>query len=256
MTFRSAVIATIIGALSLVLPGLASASDMKTIAAATFKLYDASGDGFCSTTFLKNDKDGALFLTAAHCADGKGFSVRKQTVDPKNLRDILSEEVVYLKAVKTLAKKDIAVLQALDKSIEFPQKPVDFASIDEANTLEIGNDLLIAGYPAALAKAITKVQFTGKIAGLASLDLDADTPVYQVTGGVAGGNSGGGLYAQFGGEWKLIGTTTAMRRDNAIMSFFQTAETVAEALRGYGVGTTTVAAPVEPVKPSLRTDDR
>lgn len=255
MTIKRAVIAFVIGVLGVVAPSIASASDMKTIAAATFKLYDASGDGFCSATFIKNDKDGALFLTAAHCVDDqKAISVRKQNVDPKQLRDVLSEEVVYLKAVKTLTKKDIAVLQAKDKSIEFSERSVDFASIDEANTLEIGNDLLIVGYPAAQAKAITKVQFTGKVPGIEAFDWD--DPIYQVTGGVAGGNSGGGLYAQFGGEWKFIGTTSAMRRDNAIMSYFQTAETVAEALRGYGVGTTTVPAPIEPAKPSLRTDDR
>lgn len=248
-----------IGACSF-LSAAANASSLKDITAATYKLYDGAGEGYCSTTLIKNSdgKEGAIFLTAAHCADEKGMNVRVQHIDPKNLRDVLSEEVVYVKAVKTLKTKDIAVLQALDKNSQFSVgKTVDIATVDEANTLSVGDDLLILGYPSAEAKAVTKTLFTGKVPGIEELGWDKDSPVYQVTGGVAGGNSGGGLYAKFGDEWKLIGTTSAMRTDNAIQAYFQTAETVNEALRGYGVSIKVTPEPSPAaVKGSLNIDER
>lgn len=209
----------------------AKASDLATITAATYKLYE--GDrGICSVTFLKNDKDGALFLTAAHCVDGSNFNIRKQVLDPKNLRDVLSEEIYYVKAVRTLVKKDVAVIQLTNKDLKIPAPTVDIATVEEAAALKTGDQLIAVGYPAASYVSVTNGTFVGKVPQVFP-DLDQDTPMYQTTVPVAGGNSGGALYARIGDTWKMIGTTTGMRTDNSVMTWFQTSETVNEVLKGY-----------------------
>lgn len=241
--------AAIAGLVAVAVVNPAKASDLATITAATYKLYE--GDrGICSVTFLKNDTDGALFLTAAHCVDGSNFNIRKQVLDPKNLRDVLSEEIYYVKAVRTLVKKDIAVIQLTNKDLKISAPTVDIATVEEAKALKTGDQLIAVGYPAASYVSVTNGTFVGKVPQVFP-DLDQDTPMYQTTVPVAGGNSGGALYALFptGDDpvpgkayervegkdftWKLIGTTTGMRTDNSVMTWFQTSETVNEALKGY-----------------------
>ena len=211
----------------------AKASDLPAIAASTFKLYE--GDrGICSTTFLRNDKDGAMFLTAAHCVDGTGLNVREQTLDQKDLKTVLSEEVFYVKAIRTLKKLDVAILQTMDKSATFTAPGVDIAAPAEANeALKFGDKLIVVGYPAAEALSVTEGPYTGTVPVPGAVANDLDAPMYQTTVPVAGGNSGGGLYARIADTWKLIGTVTAKRMDNDIMTFYQTAETVDTVLKGY-----------------------
>lgn len=241
-------IAASLFAASLFTTAPASASDLQTIASATFKLYDghAPADGMCSVTFIGNDERGALFLTAAHCVEGgEDYNVRRLKLDQKDLMTPLSAEVYYVKAVRTLKSKDIALLQVRDKDVNFYETVPDVATVEEANTLRIGDELRVVGYPAAEVLTITSGEFAGKRSNVfAPAGLDKNTPIYQTTVGVAGGNSGGGLYAKFDGEWKLIGTTTGKRRDNEVMTFFQTSETVHEVLTGFYPTHETVATPV------------
>lgn len=225
------------------------ASSMKDIASSTFKLY-SEDHGICSVTFLHNDNDGALFLTAAHCVDEPSLNLRRQKIDPKDLKTVLSESIYYVKAVRTSKAKDIAILQVIDKSVDFYEAPVDIATVEEAAKLSVGDPVMVVGYPAAEALSITKGEFTGKVPPIMGLS----DPIYQTTAPVAGGNSGGGLYAQFGSEWKLIGTTSAKRTDNDIMTYFSTAETVNEALRGFA--SKTPVATIPDPRAGLRIDER
>lgn len=210
----------------------AYASEITTIGPATYKLYGGT-DAHCSMTLVKNEKDDVVFLTAAHCvdADDDTMNLRKQVYD-KDLRTVIGEEVYYLKAVKTIKNKDIALLKVKMTDVQFDEAVVDIASVDEANKLKFGQDLIVVGYPAAETLSLTKGTFAGKIPSPFS-ELDKDTPMYQTTVPLAGGNSGGGLYAEFDGTWKLVGTVTGMRRDNSVMTYMQTVETVHEALRGF-----------------------
>lgn len=231
LTYYIAAMAAIMLLILAVAP--AGASDLPSIAASTYKLYE--GDrGICSVTFLKNDKDGALFLTAAHCVDGGDrLNVREQTLDQKDLKTVLSENISYVKAVRTLKQKDIAIIQTMDKGSTFTAPGVDIATPTEANgALKFGDKLIVVGYPAAEALSVTEGTFAGKVAQVFS-ELDKETPMYQTTVPVAGGNSGGGLYARIGDTWKLIGTVTGKRTDNDVMTWMQTAETVDTALKGY-----------------------
>jgi S1-C subfamily serine protease len=216
----------------------AGATTLQEAAAATFKLHDGT-DGICSMTFVGNDENGAIFLTAAHCVDEPKspdpkntspveykLNVRLLTVNDKF--SVTDEEVHYLKVIRRLADDDTALVQAVNKEFALPIAPVEIASVEEADKMTFGQDLIVLGYPAAEEKSITKGNFTAKRAGV--LDVKEQ---YQTTVPVAGGNSGGGLYTMFGDEYKLIGTTSAKRNDNEIMTYFSTAAGVKRTLAGF-----------------------
>jgi V8-like Glu-specific endopeptidase len=221
----------------------AHAASLETSADATYKLY-ADGRGICSIQHIKNVDEGALMLTASHCIQGdkdtkyslhlenRGTSVGPKDVQTLEIRD---ERVFYLRVLRDDPKGDVALLVTKSKTAGAELgDPIDLATVDEANTVKFGDDLIVLGFPAAAEKTITKGQFTGKINGV--LDTQYN---YQTNIPVAGGNSGGGLYANFWNpkdgtaDWKLIGTTFAKRSDNDIMTYFSVAEAIKEITAGY-----------------------
>lgn len=223
------------------------ASSLKEAADATYKLYQGN-DGICSMTFVGNDEDGAIFLTARHCVDGKDLNFRVQKLNDKY--EVIGEEIHYLKVLRQVKDDDTAILQVTDKTVALAIPAVEIATPDEAKSLEFGQDLVVLGFPAADQKSVTKGNFTAKVKGVLGV-----TEQYQTTVPVAGGNSGGGLYTDFcvdttpndnnsvaTCEYKLIGTTSASRIDNTIMSYFSTAEAVKRVLAGYLHNTS--AAPI------------
>lgn len=221
---------------ALFMTGAASATDLQTAANATYKLYE-NGDGMCSAQHVKNIDEGAVFLTAAHCVDGKtaDYSIKIEnqgtSVGPKDQQsfEVTDERVFHVRVVRANEKSDVGVFITKSKTAGAELgDPIDIATPDEANSVKFGDDVIVLGFPAAEEKTITKGQFTGKINGV--LDLQYN---YQTNVPVAGGNSGGGLYAKFGEDWKLIGTTSASRRDNSIMTYFSVNEAVWDALAGY-----------------------
>lgn len=224
----------------------ANASTIKEAADATYKLYQGN-DGICSMTFVGNDAEGAIFLTAAHCVDGSELNFRTQKLNDKY--EVLSEEIHYLKVLRSTTKDDTAILQVTDKDVALAQAAVEVATPEEASKVEFGQDLIVLGFPAADQKSITKGNFTGKVKGVLQTQEQ-----YLTTVPVAGGNSGGGLYAQFDGEYKLIGTTSAKRRDNDIMTYFSTADAVKRVLAGF---LNTSAAPInKETLPGGRVDEK
>jgi V8-like Glu-specific endopeptidase len=220
----------------------AFAASLETSAAATYKLY-ADGRGICSIQHIKNVDEGALMLTASHCIQGEKdtkYSLhlenRGTSVGPKDVQtlEIKDERVFYLRILRDDPKGDVALLvtKSATAGAELGD-PIDLATVDEANTVKFGDDLIVLGFPAAEQKTITKGQFTAKINGV--LDTQYN---YQTNIPVAGGNSGGGLYANFPGKdgaanWKLIGTTFAKRNDNDVMTYFSVAEAIKDITAGY-----------------------
>lgn len=189
----------------------ALASDMKTAAQATFKIYDGN-QGMCSATFYRNDPAGALFITAGHCVIDKGdYNLREQNAvigaDGMDY-ETLSEQVYYVKAVKTLKAEDVALIQVKDKAITFDVKPVDFATAADLQQLEVGSPIMAVGYPAGGELTVSKGEFTGQVPGLPSIDVKG--PLYRTTATVIGGNSGGGFYMEVNGDYKYLGTVNAI----------------------------------------------
>lgn len=203
----------------------ASASSMKEAADATYKLYDGTR-GTCSMTYVGEDKNGEdFFLSAAHCFRGSGnYNVRFQTTDEDF--NVLKEEIYYVNPVRTLKSKDVVLVKSKMKG-DFGT-PVDVATPEEFNP-EIGDETITIGYPGADVLTLTRGNFTGVVPGI----LGIDTPLYRATPGVKGGSSGGGLYAKFGEEWKLVGTTLGMRRDSEFMNYFTNIESVDTVLSHY-----------------------
>jgi len=219
------------------------AASLETSANATYKLYQDER-GICSIQHIKNIDEGALMLTASHCVhdaaktvkfnlrlDNQGASVGPKDEQSLEVRD---ERVFYLRVLRDDPKTDVALLVTKTKTAGAELgDPIDLATVDEANSVKFGDDLIVLGFPAAEQKTITKGQFTGKVNGV--LDTQYN---YQTNIPIAGGNSGGGLYANFPGKdgvanWKLIGTTFAKRNDNEIMSYFSVAEAIKEITAGY-----------------------
>lgn len=220
------------------LAGAAHSTTLAEAAAATYKLYSGADAG-CSSTFIGNDDKGAIFLTAAHCVDApksRSPSATDPEVFPVNVRiqtfndnfSMTNEEVYYLKVLRRSTDDDTAILQAVNPEFTLPIAAVELATPEEADKIEFGQDLVVLGFPAAEEKSITKGNFTAKRAGVLGVKEQ-----YQTTVPVAGGNSGGGLYTLFGDEYKLIGTTSAKRRDNDIMSYFSTAGAVKRITAGF-----------------------
>lgn len=230
-----------------ILTNCANASSMKEAADATYKLYE--GDrGICSMTFVGNDAGGAIFLTARHCVDGEKLNFRVQKLNDKY--EVLGEEIHYLKVLRQIKDDDTAILQVTDKDVALSIAAVDLATPDEAKGIEFGQDLIVLGYPAAEEKSITKGNFTAKTKGVLGV-----TEQYQTTVPVAGGNSGGGLYTKFGDEYKLIGTTSAARKDNDIMTYFSTADAVKRILAGF-LNNTSVSPINKDTLPGGRVDEK
>ncbi len=217
------------------------AASLETSANATYKLYE-DNEGICSIQHIKNVDEGALMLTASHCVQAKKstFSIhlinQGTSVGPRDEQslEIKDERVFYLRVLRDDPKSDVALLVTKSKTAGAELgDPIDLATVDEANSVKFGDDLIVLGFPAVKEKTLTKGQFTGKINGV--LDTQYN---YQTNIPIAGGNSGGGLYANFPGtdgvaNWKLIGTTFAKRSDNDVMTYFSVAEAIKEITAGY-----------------------
>lgn len=176
----------------------AFAASLETSANATYKLYEG-GTGICSIQHIKNVDEGALMLTASHCVhdatkdtklsirlENQGTSVGAKDVQTLEIKD---ERVFYLRVLRDDPKSDVALLVTKSKTAGAELgDPIDLATVDEANSVKFGDDLIVLGFPAAEQKTITKGQFTAKINGILETQYN-----YQTNIPVAGGNSGGGF---------------------------------------------------------------
>lgn len=224
---------TILTIAAVLLAGTAQATTLQDAVNSTYKLHEAMTP-YCSSTFVGNNDEGAIFLTAAHCvADDGVMNVRIQNKsdEEKTFGDVLSEEVFYLKAVKTLKGDDVAILQTTAK-VHFPDVPVDIATEDEAKkVLKIGTPVTTIGYPKAQIVAVTTGEYTGKVPPPDGGPWEV--PMYQITSPITGGNSGGGLFVEINGTLKLVGVNVAGYRDVSFMNYSSTISSVKKVLTGF-----------------------
>lgn len=216
-------------ALSL-LVGQASASTTVDILSSTFKLH-RDGTPICSGQFVETDSVKDIFLTAAHCVKDKDatYSVVRYHVND-NL-DPTYDQVVYLKRSKVLANRDVAVLEVVDPSVvEFDT--VDVASEEEAKTLQPGYPVIFVGYPMVKEITVTDGLFTGRVKTPPEAGKTVTHHLFRATVGVTGGSSGGGLYAEFDGEWKLLGTAYGGFTIPDFINYFSTTDAVHDVLPG------------------------
>jgi V8-like Glu-specific endopeptidase len=207
------IIAGIVGLLGLT--SVASASTFDEIATATYKLHEG-GVPICSAVAVSPTQ----LVTANHCVGGKDLNIRFEKLD-KEFKPV-SIDVRFTKTLRTLKDYDIAMLEIKDGTLP---NYVDVAKVDEAK-LTFGTPLVAIGYPKVMEITLTRGEF-GQVVSLAELSSDMKKPFYKLTTPITGGNSGGGLYAEVGGTWKLIGLTTAGFRDVSFMNYASTTEAIA-----------------------------
>jgi S1-C subfamily serine protease len=211
--------------------GSASASTLDDVQKGTLMIY-AGNDGFCSGTLIAPD----LILSAAHCVDGGDeVNVRVQILDEK-LENVLSEKLVYVKAVRTLKTWDVALFSPKGKenfveAFGASVAVVDTASDDEAKALKLGDRVLAFGYPKTFQLQVTD----GLFSGLKFLKgMDYEHPVYKISSPITGGNSGGGLYLTLAdGSLKLVGVNVAGFRDVSFMNYAASHEAVNAVTKGF-----------------------
>jgi S1-C subfamily serine protease len=230
MLIRFSIYLFIFVLIGLVLGSMAQAATLKEVIGATYKLYQGDRP-VCSGQFVKSDAKDDFFLTAAHCIDAGPevtFSVRKQNLDEKF--NPISEQIFYLKPVRVMKRKDVALLRAIDPSGVFDT--VEVASVEEAAKLQIGSPVVVIGYPKVLDITYTAGEYTGKVRS--PMEGEIDSPLYRTTAPLTGGSSGGGLYMKIGeNQYKLFGTTTGTFRDVSFMNYFATVESVNDVIRTF-----------------------
>lgn len=213
----------------------AKASDLAGIEKGTYMLYSDGVPG-CSMQAVERD-DSIFLLTANHCVRAAGakteYSLHLIAFDESIFDKKIGEDVHYLEVVKRDPATDVAVLRPLDKDATFAT--VDIATADEAKAaLFNGADVLAAGYPSTMAAPIGSLVFTdGHYVGLnRSFVPTVTAPMYRTTVSVHYGNSGGGLYAEVGDTWKLVGVTSQLDPERFwANSLFATIESIEKALR-------------------------
>lgn len=210
----------------------ATASELTTIRDASLKFYDG-GTQICSSQVIKVGDDLRL-LTAGHCANSKSnktYNVKVPVYDANRLP--VSEETFYVDVIRTDKSKDYSVLKFRDKEVDFPF--VDVATPDEASkALVFGKEVVVVGYPGGMVTSdisISEGRYAEHILGLAP---DAKKELFVRTAApISYGSSGGGLYTEIDGTWKLVGVTSQLDPELRYMiSLFVSPESIASALKG------------------------
>jgi len=221
----SKLLALIVGALLLLVPTNVFASQLSDIASATYKLYE-NGNAVCSGQFVISTDKEDVFLTAAHCIESKTsvYSVRKQILN--DLREVEYEEIIYLQFDKVLAELDVATLKVKrPELVSF--NTVQVASIEEGNSLLVGDAVIAVGYPVGEDITITEGLYSAK----RMTPLSKWKGLFnRATAPIAGGSSGGGFYAMFDGQLKLVGTSSASRTEVSFVAIFSLIESVHKVL--------------------------
>lgn len=190
-------------------PNPARASDIAGITQGTYLLH-MNGAAGCSAQAVKVG-DRTLILTANHCVEDKKavYSINRITFDDTTFDKRVSEIVFYVDVLKRDIDGEVAVLRTVNPDVDL--ETVDLATIEEAKAALLkGAVVLTAGFPGTQNSPIGDLVFTdGMFTGLArSFVPTAKQPMYRTTAPIYYGNSGGGLYIEVGGSWKLVGITS------------------------------------------------
>lgn len=216
-------------ALSLLI-GPATASSTVDILSSSFKLH-RNGTPICSGQFIETTSVKDLFLTAAHCVEDKKATYSVVVYHTNDNLDPTYDQVVYLKLSKVLANRDVAVLEVVDPTVvEFDT--VDVATEEEAKTLEPGYPVIAVGYPMVKEITVTDGLFTGRVKAPVEAGKTVTHHLFRSTVNITGGSSGGGLYAKFDGELKLIGTAFGGYNHVDFLNYFSTTDAVHDVIPG------------------------
>jgi S1-C subfamily serine protease len=200
----------------------------------------SNGVPICSAQIVHSEKGRGdigvetVVLTANHCISSPSsdlsFAVAKVTDDNK----MLSVTLYGADLVKQHPKHEIAVLKLRDTETVFPA--VDVATAEEAKeALAKGTRILAVGYPGTSNLPMNDLIITdGLYVGLTdSMVKSVEVLMYRTTISIWYGNSGGGLYALIGDDWKFVGVTSQLDPERPWnTSLFAPVDDKSEVLRG------------------------
>jgi len=204
-------------ALAFAIPAFAADTNLKTQAIAPVVKINQS----CSGTIISSeaDKDGKVktqILTAKHCIKGKYGQLNIETTERgKPIKDVN----VWYDNDREDYKTDLAVITLRDTETVYP-----VATIAGAEMVELGDEVVVVGYPRALIKTVTRGLFSG-------YQVIDDATLYRATAAMTYGNSGGALFQKNGETYELIGVTSMKYRDSEFMNLFVPLKEIQEFLR-------------------------
>ena len=204
-------------ALAFAIPAFAADPNLKTQALAPVVKINQS----CSGTIISSDadKDGKVktqILTAKHCIKGKHGQLNIETTERgKPIKDVN----VWYDNDREDYKTDLAVITLRDTETVYP-----VATIAAEELVELGDEVVVVGYPRALIKTVTRGLFSG-------YQVINDATVYRATAALTYGNSGGALFQKNGENFELIGVTSMKYRDSEFMNMFVPLQEIQEFLR-------------------------
>jgi S1-C subfamily serine protease len=171
----------------------------------------------------KLDKETTYIITANHCVDGEESGY--VTIDKKDKQKVVKTEQYVFDVIRRAATKDLAFLRLREKGLSLPS-----AVLDTKDPVE-GQEVWTVGYPLGLNRTIT----AGFFGGFANITKDMrfdefgnGRPVYRASPAIYGGNSGGGMFINDGGQYKLVGITDAGFPSFFVAGFYNPQEDINE----------------------------
>lgn len=183
----------------------ANASSIEHIKMATYELYENTVP-ICSGQFVTPTE----FLTAAHCLDDleRDKETKFYIQTEKDHQTFRFE----LKPNHINKDYDTATLVLVDTQAAFP-----FVSVAENYSPTAGDNVISSSYPEVVGYLFI---VSGKMTGIVEGPEELGKFHYVTSITVAPGSSGGGLYVNQNGDWKLIGTTSGGHSQYFFMTFF------------------------------------
>lgn len=202
------------GLLGIFAASSASAGSFDALGKSMYKLYDGA-DSICSSVAVSPTQ----LVTAKHCMGSTELNITVEKLD-KEFK-VISSKTLYLKEIRTLSKFDQVMLELKDPDETLPTW-VTIAKPEEVK-LELGSPIVALGFPKVMELTLTHGEFSS-MTSLKKFDDSMTEPFYKVTIPITGGNSGGGLFQEIDGTYKLIGLATAGFRDVSFLNYFSTVE--------------------------------
>lgn len=162
----------------------------------------------CSGTIIKSDRDEVsgkvetLILTAKHCTSKNDAPATVNIWEyDKQMRQIIKKNLLA-KVRGQWFKGDLALIELTDKDNLYTT--VATVAKEDFNPTP-QSEVVAIGFPMGLEKSITDGRFVSR---LSTPSAPIKDEMFLTTVKVAGGSSGGGLYAEIDGEYRLIGVAS------------------------------------------------
>lgn len=189
------------------------------------KVWGVDADQFnCSAVAISPSQ----LVTAAHCIPTNPTQRNLSIVlEEKTRTELLSKTLYPVKVLRVNYGDDTALLELKTRTYEF-QKYVDVA---ETFTPYLGYKLYALGFPRGDVLTLTEGMYTATVGLEQSMRWTGD--FYKTTIPITGGSSGGGLFIEDNGDYKLIGLASAGYRDVSFQNYFSSIESLHKIMIGF-----------------------